>query len=120
MNKCVLAVIAAGLLAAAPVADAGKLDSNVKIRNYSDWAIYHLYVSSADDNDWGPDQLGNEIIEANGGSFLLRKIPCDAYDIRLVDEDGDECVVGGVPLCADSDTWDITNDDLLTCQVLTD
>jgi len=106
------------LLAATPVL-ASKLDSRITIKNRSSWDIHQLFLSSVDDNDWGPDQLGRHIIES-GGEFVLRGVPCDAYDVRLVDEDGDVCIVGGVPLCADRDVWRITNDDLLACQALTD
>jgi len=72
-----------------------------------------------DEDDWGPDQLGDEVI-ASGESFHLNAIPCDAYDVRIVDEDGDECVVGGVALCADKDAWVINDDDLLSCQAETE
>ena len=51
---------------------------------------------------------------------LDRPTPCDDYDVKLVDEDGDSCVVGGVTLCADSDAWVITDEDLLACQVVTE
>ena len=51
-----------------------------------------------------------------GGSFKLNNIPCDSYDVKLIDEDGDQCVVGGVDLCAQSDHWVITSDELVACQ----
>ena len=116
MKKLTQATLALALMGVATMATAAKLDSAVKIRNDSDWSIHELYVSSEDDDEWGPDQLGSEIIESEGGSYQLHSIPCDSYDVRLVDEDGDECVVSGVLLCADKDTWRITNDDLLACQ----
>lgn len=94
-------------------------DSQVTIVNKSDWQIHQLFLSSVDEEDWGPDQLGNEIIDTDG-RFTLQGIPCDDYDVRLVDEDGDECVVGGVALCGDQDKWFITNDDLLSCQAETE
>lgn len=100
-------------------ASAGKYDSVVTIANYSSWDIHQLYLSSTEDQSWGPDQLGEQVIES-GESFKLRGIPCDDYDVKLIDEDGDECVVGGVPLCADQDAWSISDDDLLSCQALTE
>lgn len=105
------------LLTVAGTALASK--STVQIVNRSSWDIHQLFLSPSDDDEWGPDQLGEEIIES-GGSFTLRAIPCDEYDVRLVDEDGDECVVGAVPLCADNDKWVIKNDDLLACQAASD
>lgn len=98
---------------------AGVLDSEVEIINQSAWDIHHLFLSSTSDSDWGPDQLGEDVI-ASGESFKLEDIPCDDYDVRIVDEDGDTCVIGGVGLCANDEAWKITDEDLLTCQVATD
>lgn len=90
-------------------------ESDVELVNRSDWDIYELYLSPVDDEEWGADQLGEEVIES-GGSFLLYGIPCDDYDVLLVDEDGDECVLEAVDLCGDSEQWVITSKDLLACQ----
>ena len=89
--------------------------ATVTVTNNSDWAIMHFFLSSADSNHWGPDQLGQGVIKT-GGSFKLNNIPCDSYDVKLIDEDGDQCVVGGVDLCAQSDHWVITSDELVECQ----
>ncbi len=88
--------------------------ASITVRNNSDWTIRNLYVSPSSENAWGPDQLGQEVIES-GGSFTLRNIPCDEYDIKLVDSDGDECVVNQVDLCNDNSTWTITNQLLASC-----
>ena len=65
------------------------------------------------------DQLDEDVIES-GGQFTLHGIPCDKYDVRVVDEDGDACVIEKVPLCGASDEWTITDEDLLGCQVATE
>ncbi len=114
-----LRVAALLALVCAGSASAGKYDSVVTIQNKSAWDIHQLYLSSTEDENWGPDQLGEQVI-GSGESFKLHGIPCDDYDVKLIDEDGDECVVGGVPLCADQDAWVISDDDLLTCQALTE
>ena len=85
------------------------------IENKSDWDIYHLYLSSADDDEWGPDQLRDNVLES-GTSFTLHDIPCDTYDIKVVDHDGDACVIKGVPMCKDHTHWDLTNKELLSCE----
>ena len=89
--------------------------ATVTVSNRSDWEIHHFYLSPADENHWGPDQLGDDVI-GTGESFTLKDIPCDTYDVKLVDEDGDECVIGSVDLCAQKDHWVITSDDLLDCE----
>jgi hypothetical protein len=35
-----------------------------------------FYLSSSDDEEWGPDQLGEDVIGTDE-SFELRNIPCD-------------------------------------------
>jgi len=96
-------------------ASTGGETSSVLIVNDSDYAIFYLYMSPTSQETWGPDQLGSEIIDSGGGSFTLTGIPCDSYDVRLVDEDDDECIVPAVDVCADAG-WHITNDDLLRCE----
>jgi hypothetical protein len=109
----VLATIAALAL---PTTASAADDSVVHIKNKSDWEIHHFFLSPSDQDKWGPDQLGNATIAANGGSFELHKVPCDTFDVKLVDEDGDECVVQGVDICASKEGWVITNDELLACE----
>jgi hypothetical protein len=105
------------MLAAAPVFSAD--DSNVIVVNKSLWAIHEMYFSPTDETEWGEDQLGDTTIET-GEQFTLTGLPCDKWDVRVVDEDGDECVIGGVTLCEDTDEWVINDSDLLTCQAATD
>ncbi len=92
-----------------------KKRATVTIANKSDWRIDHFYLSSSEEEEWGPDQLGADVIET-GESFTLTNISCDTYDVKLVDEDGDECVLESVDLCGSSETWTITSKDLLKCQ----
>jgi hypothetical protein len=108
-------------LAAGSVAAKGsKLDARVTVVNQSLWAIHELYLSSTDDSEWGPDQLGPTTVIGSGERYTIKRIPCDTYDVKLVDEDGDECVVGGVALCGAGATWVITDEDLLACQIATE
>lgn len=92
-----------------------KKKATIKVINQSKWEIHHLYLSSTSDKQWGPDQLGKDVLET-GDSFTLSNIDCDDYDIRVVDEDGDECVVEEVNLCGDSTVWKITDKVLLKCE----
>jgi hypothetical protein len=110
----VLATIAA-LALPAPAAAASD-NSIIHIKNKSDWEIHHLFMSPTDQDRWGPDQLGNNTIAPGGGSFELHKVPCDTWDIKIVDEDGDECVINDVDICGSKEGWVITNDNLLGCQ----
>lgn len=94
----------------APVARA-----SIEIVNRTRWAIYELYLSPSDAIEWGDDQLDGETIEP-GDHFTLTDVPCESWDVRLVDEEGDECIVIEVELCADDYKWVIENNALLACQ----
>ena len=110
-----LALVAALVCAfALPSFAAGK-KSTVKIINQSKWEIHHIFLSSTDDESWGPDQLEDAVL-GKGESLTINSIPCDLYDVKVVDEDGDECVLADVGLCAGEDVWAITDEDLLGCQ----
>ena len=85
------------------------------IDNKSDWDIHHLYLSSTDEEQWGPDQLGNKVL-ASGTSFTLHSIPCDKYDMKVVDNDGDACVIPDITMCKDHTHWNLTNKELLNCE----
>jgi hypothetical protein len=94
---------------------AAKDASTIHITNKSDWEIHHFYLQPEDSEQWGPDQLGGQKIAANGGTFELHKVPTDTFDVKLVDEDGDECEVEGVDICASNQGWVITSKDLVAC-----
>lgn len=108
-----LAVAVASLLVLPAVAAAA--GATVEIRNRTDFDIHQFFLSPVDQDEWGPDQLGDFVLES-GGSFELHGIPCDSYDVMVVDEDGDECVVPGVDICRQDQGWVIDNDDLLECE----
>jgi hypothetical protein len=93
--------------------------SKVIIVNNSQWAIHEMYFSPTKESEWGDDQLGKQTIEP-GAQFTLTGLPCNKWDVRLVDEDGDECVVENVGLCGDTDKWVIKDSDLLACQAATE
>lgn len=88
--------------------------STVRVKNLSDWTIMEFYMSPYDDDDWGEDLLGRDILEP-GDTLTLTNISCDEWDIMFVDEDEDECVLEAVDLCGDRAHWNITNRELLSC-----
>ena len=109
----VLALLSIALLPLS--AGAAKKKATIKVINQSKWEIHHLYLSPSSSKHWGPDQLGEEILK-KGESITLTNIDCDDYDIRVVDEDGDECVIEEQSLCKDNSYWKITDKALLDCE----
>ena len=110
MKKTILVVLLAALALPAFAKKA-----TVKVINQSKWEIHHLYISPATEDDWGPDQLEDEIL-GKGDSITITDIPCDEYDVKVVDEDGDECIIEAADLCRDNSYWKITDKDLLECE----
>jgi hypothetical protein len=112
---CGLAVMCLAVLGLPAAAHAAAKKASVKVLNKSDWEIHQFFLSSTEDDEWGPDQLGDDVI-GTGDSFTLKNIPCDSYDVKLIDEEDDECVVEDVDICGGSEQWTITNKILLGCQ----
>ena len=94
----------------------GSRAASVQIQNQTNWDIHHLYMSPSRERNWGPDQLGTRVLAKNGGTFTITDIPCENYDIRVVDSDGDECIIENAELCGGGYEWRITNQELLSCQ----
>jgi hypothetical protein len=109
-------VVLAAIAAIAPTAALAADSSVIHITNKSDWEIHHFFLAPSESDKWGPDQLGDAVIKASGGTFELHKVPCDTWDVKLVDEDGDECVVESVDICGSKEGWVITSKDLIACE----
>jgi hypothetical protein len=117
--KSMKPAVLAAALAFAATASAGSNDAAVVIKNSSSWTLQELYVSPSGEDEWGPDQLQEEVIE-NGETFRLNGVPCGEYDVKVVDEEGDSCVIEEVGLCGGEDAWEVEDDVLLGCQAATD
>jgi hypothetical protein len=87
----------------------------VTIKNDSSFTFEEMYLSPTSTNQWGPDQLGAQVV-APGGTFALNNIPAGSYDFKLIDEDQDTCTVSDVALAA-NETVAIDDDNLIGCQV---
>ncbi|NVK03186.1 MAG: hypothetical protein HWD92_00125 [Flavobacteriia bacterium] len=86
--------------------------ANFTIANNSDWDFYEVYISSSSSDSWGDDRLGSDILYSGGEqSFLLSE---GTYDLKIVDEDGDECRQMGIRLSGNT-RLNYTNDEWLDC-----
>lgn len=93
----------------------GNLDSTLTIENDSSYAFAEINLSPEDSASWGSDLLGADIL-APGEVLELAGVACDVYDIRIVDDEGDECVLSSVDLCLDNAVWSIDDAELAACQ----
>ena len=88
-------------------------DSTLLIVNESDFVIEEIYITDVDASGWGPDVTRDDVLFPQE-EILLTDIPCDFYDVLMVDETGLECEVLDIDLCFDDATWVIDNN---TCDV---
>lgn len=86
---------------------------NFTIYNNSGYSIYYVYISSSSSDSWGDDRLGEGEVLSNGESFTTLLYP-STYDLKLVDEDDDECINRGIDINRDVD-WRISNEEWLDC-----
>ena len=84
------------------------------IRNNSRYVIRELYFETSENDQWGPDRLGSNVLPV-GQSFRLTNIIAGEYDMKLVDQDGDECQLFNIMVCGNG-TYNITNENLLRCE----
>jgi hypothetical protein len=81
----------------------------ITIVNNSNREIRHVFLSAPDQNNWGPDQLGNSVIAANGGSFTVSNVSCNGPGIKVIAEDHEGCFFYQVVSCSENASWTITN-----------
>lgn len=114
MNRlAIMAVLAASLVACA-AEDEGSLDSKLTIENASSYTFIEINLSPTSQVSWGQDLLGADVMEP-GDVLEASGIECDTYDIRVIDEDQDECILQNVDLCLDDARWVIDDTELAIC-----
>ena len=79
--------------------------------------IHEIYFSPSTQDDWGDDHLGHKVLKP-GMALTLTGVTAGKWNVRLVDDDEDECIVKNQQISA-SEKLSI-DDDLLGCQAATD
>jgi len=102
------------VLALAGCGSSGDGGSTLTIDNESSYTLIEINLSPTASADWGPDLLGSEVLDP-GETFEASGIECDIYDIRVVDDDNDECILDSVDLCLDDSVWTIDDAELAAC-----
>ena len=80
------------------------------INELGPFTIHYVYVSPSGSNSWGSDRLGVANVLDPGESGTL-ELPKGTYDIKIVDEDGDEYFRWDLKLNNDY-TWRVRLSDL--------
>ena len=118
MNTKVMGALAIfGLMALSSAASADSWDNYgrpvVTLSNESGLTINRFYMSSTNDGSWESDLLGNGVLRS--GYHTTIYADRGDYDVKLVDRDGDQCIVKGVTVSGDR-TLTITSDMLMQCE----
>ena len=115
-TSLVALAICVGVMVYTPLSSNAHVSStSITIVNNSGREIRHVYLSPADQNNWGSDQLVNSVISPNGGSFTLSDVSCGGANIKVIAEDQEGCFSYQVVSCSASSTWTITNDTARDC-----
>ena len=85
----------------------------ISVVNNGGSEIRHIYLSPADNDNWGPDQL-NETVISPGATRNL-DVSWDQSTVKLVAEDQDGCFLSTTVAATGSPVWTITSDTSRDC-----
>jgi hypothetical protein len=72
------------------------------------YTIYELYISPSSADTWGPNLLGDQVL--GFGESIAFEIEPGIYDLRAIDEEGDEYILTGAQIGEDGGVWEVTFD----------
>jgi hypothetical protein len=112
-----LAMLAAvlSLMSALPLLSgaAAPTTTAITVTNDSSLEIRHLYLSPADNDNWGPDQLNGSVI-ATGQSVTINAV-WDQATVKVVSEDQNGCFLYQTLDATGNASWTITSNAVPDC-----
>lgn len=87
--------------------------ATVTISNNSGWELRYIYLSPADNDNWGDDQLNGTIISP--GTTRELNVSWDQPTVKLIAEDQDGCFLTTTVDAAANSAWTITNSSPRNC-----
>lgn len=103
---CMLAALVPRSTATAP-------SFTISVANNSGWEIRHLYLSPADNDNWGSDQLNGTAI--GSGATRNLQVSWDQSTVKIVAEDQDGCFMSTTVEASGSPVWTITSETSRDC-----
>jgi hypothetical protein len=85
--------------------------ATLRVANASSIRIWYLYVSPSSSGEWGPDQLGSQILDP-GEVATIRNVPCGhSYDLKVEGSSHNTLATryGLYLSCGETFTWTLTN-----------
>jgi hypothetical protein len=90
--------------------------SVVTLRNATSYAIYELHLAPVDTASWGANLLRGDVL-LPGEMTEISVFDCNDYDLRLVDDEGEECVLERIELCFQDEDWVLDDTALALCTI---
>ena len=109
-----LLVMVAVLGCGTMISNANAPATSISVTNNSSRTISHIYLSSPDNDNWGPDQLSETSISP-GASVTINNASCNQATVKVIAEDQDGCFVSAVIECTENSSWTISNDATPNC-----
>lgn len=99
MRRAILGLVAAVMLCGVIAQAQGKQD--FVLVNSTGLIIAELYVSPNDEDEWGEDILGKDVLNNGEKAEIVfsRSEKTCSWDLKIVDEDDDEVVWEKIDLC---------------------
>ena len=113
MKRTILCLLLGGAAVAMSASSAFAYEWTIS--NCSRWDIHRVFISPCGNRYWGQDRLGEHAIMHSGDSYVLHHVGGGCYDVKLVDEDGDVCVINKVHING-NESWEVTDRNLLNCE----
>jgi hypothetical protein len=83
--------------------------------NEANFSIIHkLYIAPAKSKKWSEDKLQNQTVAKNG-RFTISDLPGGAYDLKIIDDDDDTCIITNINIDQNKE-WKLTDKIILTCE----
>ena len=103
------------LFAALPMLSCAQAQTtNITVTNSSGWQIKHLYLATAGQDNWGPDQLNGTVVN-HGESFTINSAACTGAGLKIITEDQNGCFISHTADCAGDIAWTVTDSETPDC-----
>ncbi len=117
MKRIVFATLAAAVVCSCATTKGASHEwwhGSISLTNSSSYAVHHLFLTPAHEAHWGPDQLGNDVLESRE-VITVAGLDCAHYDLKFIDHEGDTCIVEDIDLCLQDAHWELTDGQLAAC-----
>jgi len=107
-----LVAVLCTLAALTPLSATTTPSLTITVVNNSSREIRNLYLSPADNDNWGPDQLNGSI---SPGATRTLNVSWDQSTVKLIAEDQDGCFMQTIVEATGNPVWTITSNTTRNC-----